>query len=139
MPSVIFCNRYYAENLTEPSVMISIGDVGQELNLAIQPRQLLRLEFDDVEDDLGPAYRLFDHRDALKILRFVDLNKDEDIIVHCEAGISRSAAVAKFLKDHWGYKAGKVAQCSDNDSCYNTLVYRQLQLVASIEYPGGKQ
>ena len=66
-------------------------------------KDILRLEFNDVD----PAhiskdetrYRLFNTNDAIEILKFLKKHQADtvDVIVHCEAGISRSAAVAKFI------------------------------------------
>jgi predicted protein tyrosine phosphatase len=57
---------------------------------------VLSLCFDDITKQLGD-YFLMTEQDADKILDFVLDTKVELICVHCEAGISRSAAVASAL------------------------------------------
>jgi hypothetical protein len=67
-------------------------------------KAVLRLEYDDRDPGLMNAadvkhYRLFNEDDAVKILKFLKQHQDDTLhaICHCEAGISRSAAVAKFI------------------------------------------
>jgi hypothetical protein len=63
---------------------------------------LIRLEFDDVTPSISyryPNYQLMTEEQAREILDWLEEHEDDlkAIYVHCEAGISRSAAVAKFL------------------------------------------
>jgi predicted protein tyrosine phosphatase len=67
-------------------------------------KDVLRLQFDDVDPGhMNPGqtryYRLFNNDDAIAILKFLKKHQDDtvDALVHCEAGISRSAAVSKFI------------------------------------------
>ncbi len=96
------------------TALISITDPGDPARLPEGWAAVLRLEFDDITPpfpvlicdgnqhrDLAP----FDASMATQVLEFVgavppDVNR---IIVHCNAGISRSAAVARFLADYYGY------------------------------------
>ena len=97
------------------TALISITDPGDPARLPEGWAAVLRLEFDDITPpfpvlicdgnqhrDLAP----FDASMATQVLEFVgavlpDVNR---IIVHCNAGISRSAAVARFLADDYGYR-----------------------------------
>ena len=97
------------------TALISITDPGDPARLPEGWAAVLRLEFDDIvppfpilirdgnqHRDLAP----FDASMATQVLEFVgavlpDVNR---IIVHCNAGISRSAAVARFLADYYGYR-----------------------------------
>lgn len=79
-------------------------------------RNVLNLTFDDVVPgekvpaDGSPAgnrYVLFDEDMAREIAAFVETNKDASIwIVHCSAGVSRSGAVSRWLKDRLSFKYG---------------------------------
>lgn len=67
-------------------------------------KDVLRLEFHDkdpshMNDKEAEQYRLFNQDDAIAILKFLKKHQDDTIyaLVHCEAGISRSAAVSKFI------------------------------------------
>jgi predicted protein tyrosine phosphatase len=97
------------------TALISITDPGDPARLPEGWAAVLRLEFDDVAPpfpvlirdgnhhrDIAP----FDASMAAQVLEFVgavpqDVNR---VIVHCNAGISRSAAVARFLADYYGYR-----------------------------------
>ena len=43
--------------------------------------------------------KLFNEEMAKKILAFLNKNSDNNILIHCRAGISRSAAVARFASE----------------------------------------
>ncbi|MEG0870609.1 MAG: hypothetical protein RSG77_26740, partial [Hafnia sp.] len=104
MKKVTFLSRLFVTGITEPTNIISIGDPGEDIPIfGCEHKRMLRLEFDDIEEQISPEYRLFSHSDAGKVLRFIAECGDEDILVHCHAGISRSAAVAMFMNERLGY------------------------------------
>jgi predicted protein tyrosine phosphatase len=94
-----------------PHVVISIRDVGSKVptfsntitridELLIECTDWDDPEMDGLDDGRGGKYRLFQPEDAQRILDFVTTYLSRDIntfYVHCEAGISRSAAVAAAL------------------------------------------
>lgn len=90
------CNRPAWSNWA----VISINDSGSnDAPLQIGWQQILRLSFDDIDHD-DAEYLLFSALHAQSILEFVELCNDENvegILVHCKKGISRSAAVAKWI------------------------------------------
>ena len=78
--------------------------------------EVLRLEFHDATDKEGvngeefyfthgknkgmkAKLKLFNEEMAKKILAFLNKNSDNNILIHCRAGISRSAAVARFASE----------------------------------------
>ena len=77
-------------------------------------RNVLNIDFDDIAapdewKNLSkcPGYVLFDEEMARKIAGFVEENRDASIwIVHCSAGVSRSGAVSRWLKDWLDIKYG---------------------------------
>ncbi|MBT9519937.1 MAG: dual specificity protein phosphatase family protein [Dechloromonas sp.] len=106
---VYFASRELAESLIgKPSMaVISITDPGSPpANLHAQFEHILRLAFfDAVPADAflpAPMPGLFDYRMARQIATFVqDLHNAPDavsVLVHCEYGVSRSAAVALFVE-----------------------------------------
>lgn len=128
MSTVTFLPLIVAESLDIPSHVISIRDDYSEMGWRVEHKSLLTLKFDDIEGFVGPEYRNFDYLDALKILSFVRDTNGDNIVVHCHAGISRSAAVAKFLSEKMGYELVYHALGSNTVERYNREVYRTLEI-----------
>lgn len=144
------------------SVAISIVDpVGPNSTLARPPRGLhgiLRLSFEDeCEESIGvevgsipdlhvmheDGVRLFlqgnelcDASDAVKINRFLAhyhcSSEDVQLIVHCQAGISRSAAVARFASEEF---ACAIHQDCGDTSGANRRLLRLLRSAADGQRP----
>ena len=111
-----------------PAVIISISDPYREYYsepfrtkrnnvLAIQ-----RLSFSDADKPGKDVYGrdaaegdLMSDGDALLIKRLLDTYPDTDVIVHCDAGISRSAGVAAAILK---------AKTNDDSSIFNHYRYR---------------
>lgn len=126
MKKIKFISLAFMQQVKEPTNVISIGGQGEAYKFACEHKRVLRLEFDDIEGYVGPEYHNFDMWHATQILDFADNCSDEDILVHCHAGISRSAAVAKFLNEHMGYFLDLSYPSTSDLSMYNKDVYRQL-------------
>ena len=109
--SRLLAELYSSKNHNEKSIIISIKTPADKSNPAIIKNEqnniidILSLEFDDVEDyyqGLSPI----NNEQAKQIVDFVELYKDivDLIIVHCDAGVSRSAgicaALAKWLTNN---------------------------------------
>jgi protein-tyrosine phosphatase len=77
--------------------------------------------------DVDGSYTLMADSDAQKIVAFVKevAPNVEGIIVHCRAGISRSAAVAKWICGEYG------VHFNAKYSKYNDFVYRLMVLAAA--------
>ena len=93
-------------------------------------QSVLRLSFHDITPDtldVEGSYTLMSDEDAQKIVAFVKevVPHVEGIIVHCRAGISRSAAVAKWICGE--YKIPFDAKYRK----YNYFVYRLMVLAAA--------
>ncbi len=106
---VFFTSRQQAEAVTgKPDMaVISITDPGTHpAQLAPQFEHVLRLSFFDAvggDEYIGaPLPGLFDYRMAQRIAGFIEPLKrapdDFSVLVHCECGVSRSAAVALFVE-----------------------------------------
>lgn len=120
-----------------PVLIISITDTDKHLNSFSKNnpniKAVCKVQFDDVDYETKlPHEMLMSEADAFKIKQYVDTYKDEveSIIVHCEAGISRSSGIAAAI--------GKVLNGSDdfifdnrrfcpNMHCYS-LMLRTLML-----------
>jgi predicted protein tyrosine phosphatase len=105
---VRFASRELAESLAGNPYMgvISITDPGTpEAKLDARFRHILRLSFFDAipaDPFMPPLPGLFERKHAQRIDRFVrELHEapfDISVMVHCEYGVSRSAAVALFVE-----------------------------------------
>jgi len=115
--------------LCSEAVVISIvsstaGSTPAKISTTEYIDDILFLKFDDLSDITNPeliarGYKFFNEELADAILSFANKHKNKLIICQCEAGISRSSAVAAALaKIH-----------NNNDNIYfknyvpNTLVY----------------
>lgn len=102
MKSVVFYPRAVAEKLapTGQEVIVSIHDRNQG-PAALQSgwKDVLRLSFHDT-DVAKENYDVFNEAQAREVIDFIARHADvERIVVHCNMGVSRSAAVAMFISD----------------------------------------
>ena len=124
---VKFYSRQVAQDLIEPHYIISIGEKGDHWKLKHPHKSVLRLEFHDISEFLEERYILFSSAQAIEIINWIEsIHANETIIVHCEAGISRSAAVAKFIIDTYNYTLEPDRFCIPDFSLMNTYVYETL-------------
>lgn len=122
---VIFMSQQQAEEI-DPScllgkkIIISITDPGEFANLQDGWDDVLRLQFNDIDFQILD-YTLFSDKQAEYIKNFLYNNSDFDLcVVHCYAGISRSAAVAKYISERFNLYYPK------NYALYNKFVYAKL-------------
>jgi hypothetical protein len=132
MKTVVFKSRKEAEIVSAMPgwAVISINGL-DPARLQVGWHEVLRLEFDDIDVDEEP-YILFGEYHARQIEQFVQRCNDnglEGVLVHCNAGISRSAAVAKWISEKYGlpFPHGYML--------FNKHVYRVLrELEANVQY-----
>lgn len=135
LKKVMFVGRFSAETCGPwpDFAMISLGEPdAAEGAPRIQDgwHDVLRLEFHDITADtmdVEGIYTLMSDADAQAIVAFVKkvAPEVEGIIVHCRAGISRSAAVAKWICGEY-----KIPFNAKYDR-YNDYVYRLMVLAAA--------
>jgi hypothetical protein len=135
LTKVMFVGRYSAENCGPWSdfALISLGEPdAAEGDPQIQDgwHDVLRMSFHDITPDtldVDGSYTLMADSDAQKIVAFVKevAPNVEGIIVHCRAGISRSAAVAKWICGEYSVPFNAKYRK------YNDFVYRLMVLAAA--------
>jgi predicted protein tyrosine phosphatase len=113
---VEFISRFQAAKIKpnrEHEALISIAEPGEDRDLHDSWKHFLHLDFHDTDAHanngkhwsalpvLNGKYTSFDKEHANQIIKFVSElpNEVDSVIVHCHAGISRSAAVARFIAD----------------------------------------
>jgi predicted protein tyrosine phosphatase len=150
--TVAFVSQQSMENHVKPclnTAVISITTPGdKQARLKDGFHQVIRLQFDDLYEELirdhvgyvpditptGPVLwhnlTMPDITHAQAIVQFLEGLNCDHIIVHCHAGISRSAGVAQFIVDHYG---AKIDQSNDDTSLLNQRILRLLNKVYSNE------
>lgn len=131
--TVIFISEAAAIRIIprDTDALISITDA-RDADLHADWKHIIRVQFNDIDVvnescwtvNGKPMYKLFDEKKASQIRTFVNelYNDDAEInlIVHCHAGISRSAAVAKYVAERYDLDFPK------SYSVYNRKVYSTL-------------
>ena len=129
MKFVKFYSKLAAQAIREKSYIISIRSPGFDFEFDVDHHAVLKIAFDDVESHINNDYQMFDFQHVDKILSFIKRVPDgETLIVHCEAGVSRSAAVAQFLTTI-GWELVKDRYCRGDFSGANGYVYGMLRLI----------
>lgn len=129
MKTVKFYSAMDASKVDEPGNVISIGSKGDWFDFACEHLDVLRIEFDDVEGFVGSdGLDVFHHGQAAQIQAFANKHADESILVHCQAGMSRSAAVAKWISEKHGHLMDLSPPCIGSDRFYNRHVYGTLRM-----------
>ena len=125
---VDFMSQARAENcrpLAREAIISITGSNHHKARLRKGWTRVLRLVFDDVEKLIfGAAH--FDKDHAEEILRWLDEveGKVDKVFVHCHAGRSRSAAVAKFIAEKYDLSGGIRVYEEHNGRVYKILSRR---------------
>jgi predicted protein tyrosine phosphatase len=131
---IVFTSRAAAESAPPRPDWAVISIYDPEMGPAkLQPgwQAIHRVCFQDVADSQKdvPAMVMHLHH-ARGIVRFVELTapKVEGILVHCKNGVSRSAAVAKWIAETYGLPF-------DQDYQFHNLYVHQLLVTAAKKSP----
>jgi predicted protein tyrosine phosphatase len=109
-PSITILNRPEAEAFVsdEPYAILGATDP-HEQNPSYRDsdnlRRVLNLNFNDIRHQCCERHRLFEDAHATDIVAFAEWVRDSGVstlIVHCEAGISRSSAIAVAIGRYLG-------------------------------------
>lgn len=122
-----FYNRQVAESLSTPHYIISIGEQGDGWKLNPCHTNVIRLLFQDIQEYIDEEHILFSSEQALLIIQWLQAIPDDLlVIVHCEGGVARSAAVVKFMVDKLGYTFEADRYCREDYRLMNVFVYDKL-------------
>ncbi|MEI2769894.1 MAG: hypothetical protein V9G98_03875 [Candidatus Competibacter sp.] len=139
---VVVFSRSQAERYTQksPWVHLSIADPFSHI---LRPRRacprkvdILRWQFldttpEEIENDPQReeiALFLFGADQAERIVAFLDKHKHAavDVVVNCEMGVSRSAAVANFVLEYFGLRQASFAPPRHDPNPYVLEVLREV-------------
>lgn len=99
-------SRQQAIQLTadDGTAVISISAPGEPAPLREGWNEILRLEFHDTDPlaEGGSDMVAFGETHVDAVFAFAERNRDRDIVVHCDAGVSRSVAMGLFLSNEFG-------------------------------------
>jgi predicted protein tyrosine phosphatase len=124
IPKIIFDENFSNEKFKyyNYACFISILDIdNDEVKYDLSIDNFLQVKMWDIERDIFECgvykYKKPSDIELKKIVRFVNKHKDKSVfVIHCSAGISRSGAVAVFIKD-------KFKDEVDNEKFYNENKY----------------
>ncbi len=121
----------FAEHFKKKGIygLISIrsSHIAYKMKYRTKYKKSLITVFDDIEDNSIEG-ELFDENKALEIKNFTKdciLKEINDIVIHCDAGLSRSPAIACALRDKYGYKSN----VRNGYELYNLLVYETMMKI----------
>lgn len=112
--------------ISDDYAIISINDNQKELDEMIQHvflhttnAKAYYVKFQDVDHHDGTG---ISNNQAKAMFNFIKENDGKHFLVHCFAGMSRSAAVAKFINDYYDMQDHVL----ENYKIYNKMVYGKL-------------
>lgn len=132
MRITVYSRRIASTLPPDPSkVLISIYSPGRDywntVNL-IGWKDVLELGFHDVGNPKlngVPNLISFNEVIAEQLHSFIVKHYGSNFVVHCDAGVSRSVAVAAYMRDYLGYNAYFRGDAKD-DSHKNVIVYNTM-------------
>lgn len=122
--TVTFVPRKIAESMIpeDGTQLISVIHSDQEIPEHHNKwNSITTLVFDDIESKSGDLVR-FSEEQAKKVVSIAEDNAPH-IVVHCEAGMSRSAAIAKWIADNYSYDLVLHPDGIGTYKFYNRYVY----------------
>lgn len=103
------------------TTLIRFNSNDPEIDKNLPYSQEILIQADDIEEPINNC-KLFSQFDAKKILKEVNHYNTYNVVVECNAGVSRSGAVVKFLENIYNYKNITKHKFAPNQHIYNTLV-----------------
>ncbi len=130
MPTITFVPRHIAETMRGAGkVVLSITHPGEIADMD-HFQSVWRLAFDDIEIPIS-GHTMFDLDMAQGVINILGLGYPE-LVVHCEAGMSRSAAIALWA-DRNGY-----AELVYTDGALNTAQHYNRHVYRTLDAAAGK-
>ena len=135
MKATVYCRMNALRAYDKEKVLISIGSYGYQYEPVAHLDDwfdILVVAFDDIlpgeeitfEDEA--LVKLMDIDQAIEIDNFIQKYLDKDFVIHCDAGRSRSTAVASYMTKYYNceveyYETGDIKDDQKNIHVYNLL------------------
>lgn len=96
-PQVCFAPYELAYGLRRKTNLISVGDKDSQYGYLVKHKRVFELKFDSGDELTTDTID--------KLFEFIDecVKSNENIVVHCQYGRMRSAAIAKFIEKYFDY------------------------------------
>lgn len=124
---------YISISATPECAKYWMGDEEESTHYLEPGKDVLNLEFDDLEEDRtygGHLFKTISDEQARTLFEFIEDHLHMNILVHCKAGKSRSQGVYRFIMDMF---PDHYEECSENrlNPCLtpNMEVVRKLKRV----------
>lgn len=136
---IFFLPRDVAERIDprDTWAIISISDPGGGADLKSGWKWRLNLNFDDIQKAY-PGYVTFSYEQAEEVVNFLAKiaasTEVGTLFVHCEAGISRSAAVALFAQENFSTR-GRIHGDHHNKFVKEVLDYQLKKMRKEGRFP----
>lgn len=137
---IFFLPRDVAERIdpVDGWAIISISDPGDGADLKPGWKWRLNLNFDDIEKFIS-GYVSFSYGQAEEVINFLaKISASTDVgtlFVHCEAGISRSAAVALFAQESFSTRGRRIHGDHHNKLVKGMLDYQLKKMRKEGRFP----
>jgi len=146
---VTFVPQYVAQSIIPDTnvAMISICTPEDRHNVKLSTKwertnKLLELDFHDIDRE-HPDYVVFSKEHAKAVIDFIECLSDESfednevdtIIVHCLAGVSRSAAVALFIHENFTNTGYRMIGADSHNHLVRRRLEAELYFRTNGEYP----
>ena len=113
-------------NIPQFAAVVSIGEPNKSDHYFKEASNVLNIDFWDVNGYDVEGIKGCTDEEAKIIYNFLIDNIGKTFYIHCHAGVSRSQAVAEFLRDCYGYEIERVVPYGAHSNTHLlTLLKRQ--------------
>ena len=145
-----FCKDWNSTDYPENSAFISICNTkfGDFLfideithHFKEETNEIINLDFEDITEPSityqGKTMYAISEDDAKRLVEFIDSNIGKDFYVHCEAGLSRSQGVVRYILDIYGednFETRKNNPCRTPNLYVTAMLKREYYKLKGLEF-----
>lgn len=146
-----YCEGWTSENYPEGACFISICNTPEgsdfmypeeiEHHFKTETPEIINLDFEDVTEPKviykGKTNLGISQEQADRLCEFIERNKDKNFYIHCEAGLSRSQGVVRYILDIYGedheFETRRQNPCQTPNLYVTALLKRAYRKLKNIE------